>query len=245
MPKERLYLFDTTLRDGQQAHGIDFSFEEKSAIALILDKMGLDYIEGGYPGANPTDTEFFQKPPRLSQSRLTAFGMTKRAGRSASNDPNLAPVLENVAPAVCLVAKSWDFHVHKALGVSLEENLESIGDSMEAIKARKKEPMLDAEHFFDGYKSNPDYALRCLQTARDAGARWLVLCDTNGGTQPHEVKEIIQEVCKHIPGSEIGIHAHNDTGQAVANSLTAVLAGARQIQERSMAWASAVATPIW
>ncbi len=229
--RERLYLFDTTLRDGAQTAGVDFSVEDKRLIASLLDQLGLDYVEGGYPGANPTDTSFFSERPSLQRAKFTAFGMTKRVGRSASNDPGLAPLLDAPVDAICLVAKSWDFHVKVALGVSNEDNLESIADSVNAVAARGREPLIDCEHFFDGYKANPDYAVSCVKTALDAGARWAVLCDTNGGTLPHEVSRIVGElVAQGVPGDWLGIHAHNDTEQAVANSLAAVRAGARQIQ---------------
>ena len=230
MSRERVYLFDTTLRDGAQTQGVDFSVEDKKTISLALDKLGIDYIEGGWPGANPTDTAFFAAPPALKHARLTAFGMTRRPGRSAANDPGLAVVLGAKAPCTCIVAKAWDFHVDVALGITLDENLELIRDTIAAAKARGNEPMLDAEHFFDGYKANPAYALQCLKEAEAAGARWLVLCDTNGGTLPDEVERIVGEVVKHVPGSKLGIHAHNDTENAVANSLAAVRAGVRQVQ---------------
>jgi len=230
MNRERLYLFDTTLRDGAQTPGIDFSVEDKSLIARTLDRLGVDYVEGGYPGANPTDTEFFANPPKLARARLTAFGMTKRAGRSLSNDPGIAALLDADASAICFVAKSWDFHVTTALGCTLEENLEAISGSVEAATERGLEAMVDCEHFFDGYKHNRKYALACLHAAHDAGARWVVLCDTNGGTLPHEIEEIVAEVVKLVPGEHVGIHTHNDTENAVANSLAAVRAGARQIQ---------------
>ncbi|HTO29979.1 MAG TPA: citramalate synthase [Pararhizobium sp.] len=230
MTRERIYLFDTTLRDGQQTPGIDFSVEDKIAIATMLDDFGMDYVEGGYPGANPTDTEFFQKK-RTQKARFVAFGMTKRAGVSASNDPGLTSLLQAESDAICLVAKSWDYHVRVALGCSNEENLESIQASVEAVVANGKEALIDCEHFFDGFKANPAYALACAKTAYDAGARWIVLCDTNGGTQPPEIRDIVQAVIAHgVPGTSLGIHAHNDTGQAVANSLAAVEAGVRQIQ---------------
>ena len=230
MTRERLYLFDTTLRDGQQTPGIDFSVEDKIAIAKLLDDFGVDYVEGGYPGANPTDTAFFAQK-RTQRSRFVAFGMTKRVGVSASNDPGLAALLQAKSDAVCFVAKSWDYHVRVALGCTNEENLEAIRASVEATVAAGKEPMVDCEHFFDGFKANPDYALACARAAYDAGARWVVLCDTNGGTQPSEVRAIVGKViASGISGDRLGIHAHDDTGQAVANSLTAVEAGVRQIQ---------------
>lgn len=229
MTKERLYLFDTTLRDGQQTPGIDFSLEEKIQIATMLDDIGLDFVEGGYPGANPIDTEFFSKK-RTSNSAFTAFGMTKRAGRSVENDPGVQALLSADVDAVCYVAKSWDYHVRVALGCTNEENLEGIEVSVKAASAAGKLPLVDCEHFFDGYKANPEYALACAKTAYDAGARWVVLCDTNGGTLPEEIKSIIAEVIKSVPGDHLGIHAHDDTEQAVANSLAAVEAGVRQIQ---------------
>ena len=230
MTKQRIYLFDTTLRDGQQTPGIDFSVEDKIAIAKMLDEFGIDYVEGGYPGANPTDTAFFAKK-RTEKASFVAFGMTKRAGVSASNDPGLAGLIQAESDAVCLVAKSWDYHVKVALGCSNEENLESISDSVKAVAEAGKEAMVDCEHFFDGYKANRAYAVACARAAHDAGARWIVLCDTNGGTQPSEIRDIVSAlIAEGIPGERLGIHAHNDTGQAVANSLAAVEAGVRQIQ---------------
>lgn len=229
MAKERLYLFDTTLRDGAQTNGVDFTLADKLAIAGMLDELGIDYIEGGYPGANPTDTEFFGSDRKLKHT-FTAFGMTRRPGRSASNDPGLAVLLDAKASAICFVAKSWDYHVRVALETTEDENIASIRDSVAAAKQRGKEVLLDCEHFFDGYKANPTFALACAKAAYDEGARWVVLCDTNGGTLPHEVERIVGEVVKVIPGDHVGIHAHNDTEQAVANSFAAVRAGARQIQ---------------
>ncbi|TIL31744.1 citramalate synthase [Mesorhizobium sp.] len=230
MGRERLYLFDTTLRDGQQTPGIDFSVEDKIAIAGLLDAFGVDYIEGGYPGANPTDTAFFAKH-RTATAKFVAFGMTKRAGVSTSNDPGLAALVQSKSDAICFVAKSWDYHVRVALGCTNEENLEAIKASVEAAVAAGKEALVDCEHFFDGFKANPDYALACARTAYDAGARWVVLCDTNGGTQPSEVRAIVEKIIEAgIPGDHLGIHAHDDTGQAVANSLAAVEAGVRQVQ---------------
>jgi 2-isopropylmalate synthase len=230
MKRERLYLFDTTLRDGAQTQGVDFSVEDKRQIAKVLDDFGIDYIEGGWPGANPTDTSFFAEPPALKTAKLVAFGMTKRPGRSTSNDPGLSSILDAKAQACCLVGKAWDFHVNVALEVPLDDNLAAITESMAAVTAKSREPMFDAEHFFDGYKANPQYALKCLKAALDGGARWVVLCDTNGGTLPHEVARIVGEVAKAVSRDKIGIHTHNDTENAVANTLFAVLAGARQIQ---------------
>jgi len=229
MGRERLYLFDTTLRDGAQTNGVDFTLNDKLAIARMLDELGIDYIEAGYPGANPTDTQLFAEERGL-RATFTAFGMTRRPGRSTSNDPGLAALLEAKADAICFVAKSWDYHVRVALETSAEENLASIRDSVRAAVRKKREVLLDCEHFFDGYKADARFALACAKTAYDEGARWVVLCDTNGGALPHEVEKIVGEVVKVIPGSHVGIHAHNDTEQAVANSLAAVRAGARQIQ---------------
>ncbi|WP_296431298.1 citramalate synthase [Yoonia sp.] len=230
MGKERLYLFDTTLRDGAQTQGVQFSAAEKHQISAVLDGLGLDYIEGGWPGANPTDTEFFASPPR-TRATFTAFGMTKRNGRSAENDDVLSAVMNAGTPAVCLVGKAHDFHVTTALGITLDENIENVSASFAHIKAQGREGLFDAEHFFDGYKANPDYALKAIHAAYDAGARWIVLCDTNGGVLPHEVSDIVTAVIKSgIPGDHLAIHTHNDTENAVANTLAAILAGARQVQ---------------
>ena len=230
MTRERLYLFDTTLRDGAQTNGVDFSLHDKRMIAALLDDLGIDYVEGGYPGANPADTELFAEKPDLHHACFTAFGMTRRAGRSISNDPGVAGLLEAKADAICFVAKSSAYQVRVALETTKEENLASIRDSVAAAKKAGREVMLDCEHFFDGYKEDAEFAIACAKAAYDSGARWVVLCDTNGGTMPHEVETIVTEVVKQIPGDHIGIHAHNDTEQAVANSLAAVRAGARQIQ---------------
>ena len=228
--RERLYLFDTTLRDGQQTQGVDFSLSDKIRIAQALDALGVDYIEGGWPGANPTDSDFFANPPTL-KATFTAFGMTKRAGRSAANDDVLAAVLNANTPAVCLVGKTHDFHVETALGISLDENLANISQSIEHIVAQGREALFDCEHFFDGYKSNPDYAIACALAAYNAGARWVVMCDTNGGSLPAEINAITRAlIAAGVPGDRLGIHTHNDTEHAIANSLAAVDAGARQIQ---------------
>jgi len=227
---DRLYIYDTTLRDGQQTQGVQFSTAEKLEIAKMLDQLGVDYIEGGWPGANPTDSDFFDQAPKTSAT-MTSFGMTKRAGRSAENDEVLAGVLNARTSAVCLVGKTHDFHVETALGITLDENLENIRASVAHLVAQGREALFDAEHFFDGYKANAPYALQCLQAAYDAGARWIVLCDTNGGTLPTEIHDITRAVIEAgIPGSHVGIHTHNDTENAVANSPAAVDAGARQIQ---------------
>ena len=213
----------------RRANGVDFTLADKLVIARMLDELGIDYVEAGYPGANPTDTKFFAEKRPL-RACLTAFGMTRRPGRSVSNDPGLVALLDAKADAICFVAKSWDYHVRVALETTEDEMLASIRDSVRAAKAKGREVLLDCEHFFDGYKANPAYALASAKAAYDEGARWVVLCDTNGGTLPHEVEKIVGEVCKVIPGDHVGIHAHNDTEQAVANSFAAVRAGARQIQ---------------
>ncbi|GGK37252.1 citramalate synthase [Salinarimonas ramus] len=225
----RIHLFDTTLRDGAQTTGVDFSLADKIAIAGHLDALGVDYVEGGYPGANPLDTELFREK-RTQRARFTAFGMTKRAGRSAANDPGIAALLDAEADAICFVAKAWDYHVRVALEIEPEENLAAIRESVAAAIARGREAMVDCEHFFDGYKANPDYALACARAAYEAGARWVVLCDTNGGTLPSEVAAIVTRVSEVVPGDNLGIHAHDDCGCAVANSLAAIEAGARQVQ---------------
>jgi 2-isopropylmalate synthase len=230
MAGERIYLYDTTLRDGAQTQGVDFGVPDKIAIARELDLLGIDYVEGGWPGANPTDDAFFAKAPHMKHARLTAFGMTRRSGRSAANDPGLTAVLGTGAAAATLVGKTWDFHVEVALGATLPENLAMIEESVAHAKTRVGEVLFDAEHFFDGYKSNPGFALDCLKAAHGAGARWLVLCDTNGGTLPEEVERIVAAAAAIVPADRIGIHCHNDTGNAVANSLAALRAGARQIQ---------------
>ena len=230
MAKEKLYLFDTTLRDGQQTQGVDFSVEDKISIAKALDSFGLDYIEGGWPGANPTDTNFFESSPKFKNSKFTAFGMTKRSGRSADNDPQLRALIDSGAESICLVAKTWDYHVDVALGITLDENILSIKESVDAVKKNQLESLIDCEHFFDGFKSNPGFSLSCIESALKAGADWVVLCDTNGGTLPGEIFEIVSEVSKKFSGKNIGIHCHNDTENAVANSLAAIDAGARQVQ---------------
>ncbi|QYO78004.1 citramalate synthase [Devosia salina] len=229
MSRERLYLFDTTLRDGAQTAGIEFSLEDKIAIAGMLEELGVDYVEGGYPGANPVDTAFFEKK-RTRKATFTAFGMTKRAGRSAANDPGVQALVNSAADATCFVAKAWDYQVELALGSTTEEHLEGLADTVRTAASAGKEALVDLEHFFDGYKANRAYALACVQTALDAGARWVVLCDTNGGTMPSEVREIVADVMTIAPGDRLGIHPHDDTGQAVANALAAVETGVRQIQ---------------
>ncbi len=228
--KIRLSILDTTLRDGQQTQGVDFSVDAKKTIARALDELGVDYVEGGWPGANPVDDAFFRDAPTLKTASMTAFGMTKRVGISASNDTVLGAVIGAGAPTVCLVGKTHDFHVTTALETTLEENLAAIRQSVAHVIAQGREAMFDAEHFFDGFKANPDYALDCVAAAAEAGARWVVLCDTNGGTLPHEVREIVAEVIERVPGDRLGIHTHNDTEHAVANTLAAIDAGVRHLQ---------------
>ena len=230
MSDNRIWLFDTTLRDGGQTRGVDFSKADKIAISAALDEIGIDYIEGGWPGANPTDDAFFGDPPKTAKARMVAFGMTRRGGRSTANDPGLNAVLDAEVPATCLVGKTWDFHVETAINTTLEENLEMIRQSVAAAAERGRESMFDCEHFFDGYKNNPDYALDCVRAAHEGGASWVVLCDTNGGALPNEVFEIVSAVHAALPEVRLGIHCHNDAGVAVANSLAAIRAGARQVQ---------------
>ena len=230
MTRERLSLYDTTLRDGQQTQGVQFSTEEKQRIARALDQLGVDYIEGGWPGANPTDSAFFDAAPK-TRATLTAFGMTKRAGRSAENDDVLAAVLNAGTRSVCLVGKTSLVQVTEALGITPDENLDNIRASMAHIVAQGREALFDAEHFFDGYAADPAYARACLQAARDGGARWLVLCDTNGGTMPARIGQVVSDlIADGLPGDILGIHTHNDTEQAVAGALAAIDAGARQVQ---------------
>jgi 2-isopropylmalate synthase len=226
----RIFLYDTTLRDGAQTQGVDFTAADKRRIALELDRLGVDYVEGGWPGANPTDDAFFAEPPSLGHAKLCAFGMTRRSGRSAANDPVLAPLWQAKAPVITLVGKSSARHAEQALGVSRDENLAMIADSIAEACRRSDEVMLDAEHFFDGYKLDPGYALACLRAALEAGARWVVLCDTNGGSLPDEVERITETALRMVPAEKLGIHTHNDTENAVANALAAVRAGARQVQ---------------
>lgn len=224
-------LYDTTLRDGTQAEDISFLVEDKIRIAHKLDEIGIHYIEGGWPGSNPKDVAFFKdiKKEKLSQAKIAAFGSTRRAKVTPDKDHNLKTLIQ-AEPDVCTIfGKTWDFHVHEALRISLEENLELIFDSLEYLKANVPEVFYDAEHFFDGYKANPDYAIKTLKAAQDAKADCIVLCDTNGGTMPFELVEIIREVRKHIT-APLGIHTHNDSECAVANSLHAVSEGIVQVQ---------------
>ena len=229
--RERLTVYDTTLRDGQQTHGVQFSLEDKLAITAALDGLGVDYIEAGWPGANPTDSAYFEAIPNVRHAKIAAFGMTKRTGRSAANDEILAQMINCNADTVCIVGKTCDFHVKTALGISLEDNLENIAQSITHLTEKGREAIFDAEHFFDGFRASPEYSLECLQAAYSRGARWVVLCDTNGGTLPSEIARITERVIESgIHGKNLGIHTHNDTGTAVAGTLAAVDAGARQIQ---------------
>ena len=230
MSKSIIKLYDSTLRDGAQTKGVNFSLDDKFKIYKILSDIGIDYIEGGWPGANPTDDNFFKKISHQSKSRLVAFGMMRKSGKSANNDPGLNAVLNSGVSSVCLVGKTWDFHVKNALKVSYTENLDMISDSISYASKRLDEVMFDAEHFFDGFKNNKKYSMDTLKRALESGARWIVLCDTNGGTLPYELPEIINEVKKIIPQDKLGVHFHNDTDNATYNSLEAARLGVKQIQ---------------
>ncbi|WP_440961954.1 citramalate synthase [Paenibacillus nitricinens] len=224
-------IFDTTLRDGTQGEGISLSADDKLKIAKKLDDLGVHYIEGGIPGSNNKDIEFFKRVKELHlNAKITAFGSTRRKNSLAENDDNLKRMIDAGVPAATLVGKSWDFHVHTALQTTLEENLAMIGDSISYLKRQGLEVIFDAEHFFDGYKNNPEYAAAVLSKARESGADWLVMCDTNGGTLPFEIHEIVTALAGQLPGANLGIHTHNDCELAVANTLSAIGAGARQVQ---------------
>jgi 2-isopropylmalate synthase len=224
-------IFDTTLRDGTQGEGVSLSADDKLKIAKKLDDLGAHYIEGGIPGSNTKDIEFFKRVKELKlNAKVVAFGSTRRKGSIASEDANLKRMIESGAQAATLVGKSWDFHVHTALQTTLEENLSMIYDSIAFLKQSGMEVIFDAEHFFDGFKNNPEYAQAVLTKAHEAGADWLVMCDTNGGTMPHEVHEIVSTLHRTLPHAHLGIHTHNDCELAVANTLSAVQAGARQVQ---------------
>ena len=230
MDNDKIYIFDTTLRDGQQTTGVDFSVSDKIAISESLDKIGIDYIEGGWPGANPTDNQFFSNSPKFKNASLTAFGMTRRSGRSSGNDPGLNSLINSSASSICIVGKTSSFHVDVALKISKTENISMIEDSIKEILSSNKEAIFDAEHFFDGYKLDKEFSIKCVEAAYKSGARWIVLCDTNGGTLPDEIYNIVSDVINVIPGKHLGIHAHNDTENAVANSLAALNAGVRHVQ---------------
>jgi 2-isopropylmalate synthase len=225
-------LYDTTLRDGAQTEGISFSLDDKLLIARRLDQLGVHYIEGGFPISNAKDETFFKTlaAQPLPHARVAAFGMTRRAGTTAGKDAGLQSLLAAETPVCTIVGKTWDFHVLKALRVALDENLAMIADSVGYLKPRRREVIFDAEHFFDGFKDHPDYALRCLRAAADAGADWLVLCDTNGGSLPEDIAAITASVAAALPAAALGIHCHNDAGLAVANTLAAVRAGCTQVQ---------------
>ncbi|OWA33584.1 citramalate synthase [Saccharibacillus sp. O16] len=224
-------IFDTTLRDGTQGEGISLSADDKLKIAIKLDELGVHYIEGGNPGSNGKDVEFFRRVQELGlKAKITAFGSTRRKGASAEDDENLKRIAESGAQAATLVGKSWDFHVHTALQTTLEENLAMIEDSIRYLKKRGLEVIFDAEHFFDGYKHNSEYAKSVLRAASEAGADWLVLCDTNGGTMPDEIRDAVTALVTEMPEARLGIHTHNDCELAVANALSAVAAGALQVQ---------------
>ncbi|HJT23924.1 MAG TPA: citramalate synthase, partial [bacterium] len=228
---KKIVLYDALLREGPQTQGINLSVEDKLALAQALDELGLHYLEGGWPGANPKDTEFFQRVKKLKlKSRLSAFGMTRRARHKASEDTNLLNLVKSGVSTITVVGKTWDFHVTKALGITLEQNLEIIFDSLKFLKSKTAEVFFDAEHFFDGYKDNPEYSLKCLEAALDGGADCLVLCDTNGGSMPEDIEAVVTRVLQRFPQAALGIHCHNDGDLAVANSLAALSAGATQVQ---------------
>jgi 2-isopropylmalate synthase len=231
MSADKVFFFDTTLRDGTQGENVSFSADDKVRIARKLDSLGIHYIEGGWPGSNPKDMDFFNrvKAERFVNSRIVAFGSTMRFGNTPENDPNLIALIEAETSVVSIFGKSWILHVQEALGIQPDQNLILIENSVRWLKDNNREVIYDAEHFFDGYKNNPEYALQTLNAAIVGGADWLVLCDTNGGTLPHEVSDIVREVHERtdVP---LGIHAHNDADLGVANSLAAVMAGCRQVQ---------------
>jgi 2-isopropylmalate synthase len=226
----KIFLYDTLLRDGAQTQGVDFSVNDKLTIIQDLDSLGVDYIEAGFPGANPADDILFKNLPDLKNSKIVSFGMTHKPGIEAKDDPKLSAIVNSKAEIACIFGKSWDFHATNALGISLEENLEIIKSSIKYLIDSGKEVFFDCEHFFDGYKNNQDYAIKVAKTAQEAGARWIILCDTNGGTLPHEIYQITKNMVDILGSENVGIHCHNDTENAVANSLEAVRAGARQIQ---------------
>jgi len=228
---KKIVLYDALLREGPQTQGINMSVEDKLALAQALDDLGLHYLEGGWPGANPKDTEFFQRVKKLKlKARLSAFGMTRRAKHKAHEDTNLLNLVKSGVSTITVVGKTWDFHVTKALGITLEQNLDIIFDSLKFLKSKTDEVFFDAEHFFDGYKRNPEYGLKCLEAALEGGADCLVLCDTNGGSLPEEIEAVVTRVLQRFPQATLGIHCHNDSDLAVANSMAALAAGATQVQ---------------
>jgi 2-isopropylmalate synthase len=229
--EKQILIYDTTLRDGTQGEQINFSAEEKLRIVQKLADLGIQYIEGGWPGSNPKDIRFFQmaKKVKLKKSRLAAFGSTRRANTLPEKDLNLRALLQAETRTITIFGKVWDLHVTEILNVSLEENINMIFDSITYLKSKGKEVIFDAEHFFDGYKANPRYALKTIQAAISGGVDIIILCDTNGGTMPHDIQEIMKIVGESFPGTPLGIHAHNDCGLAVANSIAAVEAGANMV----------------
>jgi 2-isopropylmalate synthase len=226
-------LFDTTLRDGTQGEGISISVDDKLKVAETLDRLGVHYIEGGWPGSNPKDELFFaraKKELKLKNAKLVAFSSTRRKGRTAATDENILKLVASSSPAVCVFGKSWDSHVIHALRASLEENLDIISDTVRFLKSKKREVIYDAEHFFDGFRANRDYALSTIRAAAEAGADNITLCDTNGGCLPDDITRIVRDVKRHLPGVSLGIHVHNDSNCAVANSLAAVQEGVELVQ---------------
>ncbi len=230
MQKKELKIYDSTLRDGAQTHGVAFGINDKIRIAEILDDFGVDYIEAGWPGANPTDDEFFKRLPKTYNSKLVAFGMTRRPTKTSKTDKGFQAILNSGVSTACIVGKTWDFHVLNALKTTLNKNISMIADSIKYSSSRLDEVMFDAEHFFDGYKFNSKYALESIATAYESGANYIVLCDTNGGTLPFELEKIIKDVKKIIPQNKIGVHFHNDSDVATANALEAIRLGVTQIQ---------------
>jgi len=224
-------IYDTTLRDGAQAEDVSFSLEDKVRITERLDALGVHYIEGGWPGSNPKDVEYFKKIRSLplKNSKIVAFGATRKADRSVGKDPNLQALLDSGTDYITIFGKSWDLHVTDALGITLKKNLELISDSIGYLRSKRKRVYYDAEHFFDGYRSNPDFAMKTLKAAEAAGAECLILCDTNGGTMPWELRDVFSAVRQEVR-VPLGIHAHNDSEMAVANSIIAVEMGAVQVQ---------------
>ncbi len=227
----RIAVYDTTLRDGSQGEGVNFSLQDKLLLTRRLDDLGVDYIEGGYPLSNPKDAEYFQavRDIPLKHAKVCAFGMTRRKNSDPATDTCLTALLDAKTPVVTIVGKTWDFHVANVVGTTLDENLRMIADSVAHCRAAGREVMYDAEHFFDGYRANPEYAVKTLKAAESAGASCVILCDTNGGTMPERIAELVTEVRKHLR-CDVGIHCHNDCDLAVANTLAAVRAGATQVQ---------------
>jgi 2-isopropylmalate synthase len=232
-----VHLFDTTLRDGTQSEGLSLSVEDKLKIARLLDGFGIHFIEGGWPGSNPKDVEFFRRARQLGlkHAKLTAFGSTRKAGTRAEDDANTKALLDAATPVVCIVGKSWTLHVTKVLGTTLEENLAMIRDSVAYLKQQGREVVYDAEHFFDGYHADPEYALAAVRAASEAGADWICLCDTNGGSLPSTITRVVGVVKAALP-TRLGIHTHNDSDMAVANALAAVEAGCTQVQGTMNGW---------